>query len=249
MNLSTAWFLQNSHPELRWIEANSGLTQTVEDRVKMIWDTEKKDSGSGLFDGKFFSAKGVSAERLTGQFMPYRYLFAALMDPSLGIEVRPVGVGGLIRCSKNGVDYIAMGLRSHAATHYPDCWEFLPGGVIDSTAALPGGRIDSFSLFKKEWKEETGLNFQMIQDVVKLGLLHDAAKASYVLCWEGIVKMDAHPGLEKFSARGKEHKQIRWIPHDEVLDLLNNGGQDCVPGCHAILQAAHLRPGGSKAAN
>lgn len=131
------------------------LRQYLTATVNQIWDECLKQRPS-LFEGEAFCWHAKSSSRITGQFIPYRYVLASQVEPGLfsDFQVRPLAVTAVARCT----DGYIFGKRSRTVSQAQGLWELGPSGGIDKLALKPDSTIDYRSLILRELAEEMGIH-------------------------------------------------------------------------------------------
>ena len=127
----------------------------LEAEVAAIWEKEKARWGERLFDGRIFSVAALAPARISGYFVPYRWLIAQRAKPALAATlcVRPLGVSGLLVCA----DGIMFGRRAAGLTDDQGRWELVPSGGVNPDCADVSGRVDLGRQIRAELAEEAGL--------------------------------------------------------------------------------------------
>lgn len=155
-NLDTNFQLEIGSP---W-EVPAEMMEHVED----IWRLEKESRGDGLTDGRIFHLSEHHRDYLRIQPARYRYLVARRRAPELvetGLNIRPVGVAGILLCK----DGLVLGRRGESVATDAGLWESSPAGGL----SLP----DPKAQVLVELEEELGLSASQLVSVEACGLVED----------------------------------------------------------------------------
>ncbi len=192
--------LVNHKPDI-----NISQKQTIE----KIWNRELKNKKK-LFDGKIVSYK---SHKKKGDHLvidcfitQYKYFLAQLKNPELRLNIRPIGVSGIIIDKDKNM---LAGIR-HNVSEYEDFYEFIPAGSID-----PSNAIDDFILFAKqlteEFEEETQIKKDKIEKIVPCCLIFDKNHGVYDICSKIYVK-----GLLCDLIKSGQNDEYKYI---EIINL------------------------------
>jgi hypothetical protein len=219
------------------------LPPALDREVERLWRlaSERVSAGGAgrMFNGRVFSADGISPHQVSGHLTEYRRLVAQIERPELFAElrVRSFAVCGVLRCP----DGVVIGQRHRAAVYQAGMWQLPPAGSVDAGAVAGDGTVDVRRQLLAELREE-------------LGLLPEAVGAPQPLC---IVE---HPGshVSDFglglitSLRGaqvlaahrrggnQEYEQMRVVPEAELTAFLAEQGKSVVPPAREFLVRAGL---------
>ena len=129
-------------------------------RVAALFERERKDRGTSLFDGPVFSELDRRGDAVVGCFVPYSEWIAQRREPSLveALAVRPLAVSGL--CTVE--DQLVFARRAAHVTQDPGCWELAPSGAIDPDARRPDGTVCVATALALELEAELGVPAQRV---------------------------------------------------------------------------------------
>ncbi|GAB6036743.1 hypothetical protein JCM15519_13020 [Fundidesulfovibrio butyratiphilus] len=130
------------------------LPPAVRERIQALWRTEQFRRPT-LFDGLYFNAVRLEAERADGFLAPYSWRLAQRLDPTLRqvLNLHPLDVSGLSVCAGQ----VVFGRRGDHLAIDGGLWELCPSGTVHGDFRLPDGGLDSLAHAFQEAREELGL--------------------------------------------------------------------------------------------
>ncbi len=171
---------------LKLVNHKPEISLPLKQAIEKIWNRYLKKK-TRLFDGKIVSYK---SHKKTGDHLiiecfitRYKYFLAQLKNPDLSLNIRPMGVSGII-IDKNKNTLVAI--RDNV-TEYEGFYEFMPAGSID-----PSKVKDDFILFRQqlieEFEEETRIKKDQIEKIVPWCLIFDKNHGVYDICSKIYIK-------------------------------------------------------------
>ena len=194
--------------EVRIVEAPMPLDAPTEARIAEIWERESQKHS--LTDGDILCYAGhrLVEEKLQidAYHSRYRNFVAQFLDETIPLQVRPLGVSGLIR----DPDGKTLAARRGKVTEYPGRLELVPSGGIDASH-VRSGRGDFTSQILEELEEETGIHRSAVSRVSATCLIHDAKNG--VVDLGCVIELNADLASIFPSVENEEYQ------HFEVLSL------------------------------
>lgn len=198
-----------------------GLSDSKKRLIQTYWDKEQKRREGKLHEGAILSAISYDQKSLTGQFVPYKYLFAQLCDPSLkkDLNIVPVSMSGITFIE----DRLIVAKRASWVSLFSDCYELAPSGGVHPPLK-DCENIDVKFQLAEELAEETGIMRSQIKSMKYFTLVHDKKENLVELCAEIHLK----PGSLILST-SSEYTQIMVISEEEISDFAEVHKENFVP--------------------
>ena len=209
-------------------DAGPALPPFLEQEVEQIWQVERVERGSALFNGPLFSLEEISAHTVTGRFVDYRLFLAQERRPELfpKLRVQPLAVSGLLQNAEG----IFFGYRSSAVALQPDCWELIPSGGIDRSTVTEAGQIQPTRQLLAELREEVGIQAADLVSPRLLCFTEDPLHHIFELVWELETPLDRAAVLRAHAALPRpEHSDITCVHWADLEGFLAQG-----PGAVAL---------------
>ncbi len=148
---------------LKILPAAPAPPAAVRARIEAIWAEEKRRRGAALYDGPAYSLVEHTPALLALRKTDYRSLLAQRRDPGVyaALELRPVGVTGILTCSEG----VVLGLRAGFVAADAGLWEPAPAGGLD--------RPDPEAQLLEELAEELGIAPARVKPPLVRGLVED----------------------------------------------------------------------------
>jgi hypothetical protein len=191
------------------------LDADLESRVSEIWRREQANRAIPLFDGELLSATSISASRIAGQLVPYRWFVAQRADPTLSaaLRVRPLAVSGLMRCRSG----IVFGRRSAGSTQDAGLWELVPSGGLDRASCRPDGTVAFRAKILDELREETGCPPGAVESAEPFLLVEDPSSGVVDIGIDIALDLDADAVLAFHRGRASdEYQELRVVPIPDI---------------------------------
>ena len=192
--------------------AMAPVDDRIKERVAAIWE----EKGQGRFNGRILTYHSHDQGSCTSrgktsiircQSLEYRTVFAQLMAPDLGLDIRPLAVSGLI-LDRDGKTLV--GQRSQVS-QYPGRWELVPSGGMDSTMDLEQGVGAQLS---REFEEETGWDRGRIRGISPFCLVRNGNHGNYDI--GALIRLDG--SLGELPGPNGEYKAFRAMDLLDVRD-------------------------------
>lgn len=191
------------------------VTGDVDAAVTQIWKKATALSPH-LFDGLVLCSTGYRSNRdcfeVTYQVVPYRYVFAAQRQPDLDLGLMALGVTARLADSSGRL----VLAKRQAVTEYPDHWELVPAGSID-TPQQSHTPPDIVGQLLNELEEETSLARGRVKTVRPLAVIRDIEHGVMDLCFDIIVDGRLDDGSV---CVGTEHSAVKVCAPSEVGQAL-----------------------------
>ena len=215
------------------------ISSALEQIIATIWNKEKAERGSRLFNGQLFSIEEVSAGCVTGCFVEYRLFLAQLRRPELFSElhVQPLAVTGLLQNAEG----LFFGLRSSTAALQPDRWELVPAGGIDAGRMSATGDIEPDGQLLAELGEELGLNSSDVRPPRLVGFCEEPELHIFDLVFDLETTLETKTVLRAHAALSNpEHQEIRCVPWKDVEGFVADHDLAIAAGNRELLR--HIAP-------
>ena len=215
-------------------------TSTIDydvNKLELIWKKEYSKNTKKLFNNKtliFNSFDRREKESIVkGSFIDYKLAISSRIEPSLGVDIKQIGVSGVVIFCDNK-EYILFSTRSHNTTEYPNFIELVPSGHIDESTVLQNGSIDYISKLTEEFHEETGLSVSVIKNIKCLGFVFDKISHVYDICC--VIEIDSSvQEIENSFKTVSEYLEPKFISLESLSDFININYNRIVPTSLAIL--------------
>ncbi len=206
--------------------------------IDKLWKDILQKRG-GLFNGQLLEFASVNKNgdniHLSGNFIEYKQFIADKKQPELKLNIKPVGVSGIIIAKEDGIDYAVFARRTKEVTDYPNFLELVPSGSIDREFLLKNGDIDYRSKILSEFSEETGLPKNYVKQISGFALVLDASKNIYDICCTILVKKD-RATITKYFHKSKEYKNFQFVPLKDLYTFIEET-DSIVPTSIALIKA------------
>lgn len=212
----------------------------VEQMVDQIWLTEKAKTPH-LFDGPLFAVDQLSAERISGRFISYRYFAAQLKRPELFAELKleVLAVSGALFSP----DGIVVGRREKFLSQQGNIWELVPAGGIDFQSRLERGRLDVTRQLLVELEEEVGLTAEDLTSIESCCLIRDQHNHVLDVGVKLVTERSREEILCRYDAlKQAEHTELRLISLKEVATFVAETGKGFLPVSATFLRGLGLLP-------
>lgn len=197
------------------------LPHFVVERIEAIWNMEKEQLGSVLFNGSLMSVVRFDEHELVGRIVEYKHYMAQMRDPALKsyLDLLPLGVSARTISGNS----ILIGRRSQKVFLDRGKLECVPSGGVD-LHARNGDYLDMRRQIEIELHEETGLPSSHIQNYAMLGIV----KADNIC--EICVELTLDDGLEKTDLMiNDEYSQFFWVEKNQIAKFLEERSAEIIP--------------------
>jgi len=211
----------------------------IERTVQEAWDAECKRRGGDVFDGKVFSVSDISPGRISGQFVPYRYLIAQRHHPDLydNLRVRSLAVSGVLHC----VSGVVFGKRHSGVTQDSGMWELAPSGGVGPGCVDEDGKVDLILQLSEELVEELGIEMSAISNAKAFCWIEDEHSHVIDIGIELRTNLDGRAVQAAHQAKGSaEYEELLIVPENEVVTFVTNQDQTLSPVSRLLLKTTKL---------
>lgn len=195
----------------------SDYTQAQINQVNDIWTAAQKTAS--LFNGKILCYVSHSNEgetlRVVGKICEYKYFYAAFHHPELNLDIKPIGISGIII---DDAENTLLAKRQNVS-EYPGCFELMPSGSISITdeTNISGNATHLLKRqFIEEFTEETGLSHTLIRSIEPCCMIFDENHGVYDLCATLYVEGQLEQSLGQINS--EEYSTIQLVPKSELYD-------------------------------
>jgi hypothetical protein len=217
------------------------LEPDIEAAISQRWKDALSERAT-LVDGQIFSVERLTASRIEGRFVPYRWLVAQLADPALYpmIRVAPLAVMGRTRTSDG---LIVFGLRSNETMQDPALWELAPAGGVDEGARRAFGRVDLVASLVTELEEELAIFAGDIERMHPVGVVVDPDTHVHDVVIDVDVSLSADALMTRASAAATdEYDAFACLPPGADLDVALGGDASAASRAAFALSFARMEP-------
>lgn len=192
------------------VESARHLSDASRKRIDEIWDKEFQLRQGKLFNGEVLGIVSASDDELLVEKVEYKLLLALLRDPKLSSEIsfKSLSTSGMTISS----GAVLIGQRSAYVSSYPNFYEMVPSGSIDSSNGHDG-IIDLREQLIKELTEEADIHPSYIEATEGWSLIYDVAGRGY----EVVARLRVREFISsspKHMSEG-EYRSLIWLPKDE----------------------------------
>lgn len=223
---------QNFEVKLDANALKTDLTPPIERRIQEIWDQEYIRAQGKLFNGKIFSATNFDGTVLQGHFVDYKHYVAQVRDPTLfeNLHIQIVSISGYTVANES----ILIGKRAAYVTGFPGHYELVPAGGIDPSV-VTNQSIDIIKQFKKELREEAGIEESMIKSILPVYLIKYSEREPYEIC----AKIILAPEAALNNPRDEEYTELFWMERKRLPEFINNNREIMIPLSLHLLDLFH----------
>jgi len=164
MTAADPWPVHEVAPDVRVrvLRDMPALPAALDAEVSRLWDAAQARMGGALFNGRVFSADGVTPTLVGGHWTEFRRVVARMARPALAgaLPVRPFAAGGVIL----GDGFVVFGRRPAGAVYQAGEWQLPPAGSIDPGCALDDTWVSPLAQLRAELAEELGMPADAVGD-------------------------------------------------------------------------------------
>jgi hypothetical protein len=211
------------------------------DAIEHVWNSARSLGGVILFNGTLLTYTGHTTEnahvRITGHFAEYKHYIAQRANPDLGLDIKPIGVSGMIIGASQGQPFTVFARRAPNISTYGGFLELVPSGAIDLSDARVDQSVDYAHRLKKEFEEEVGpLNEHAQFAIAGFAFLYDIKGGVYDVCCR--VQTSLKPAFFINSvSMSEEYSDAVCVPLNQVRQFIQEHGQKIVPTSIGIIEA------------
>ena len=210
----------------------------IEAAVERIW-AEARAARPALFDGRVFSAREVTAARISGFWTDYRHAFAQMRKPSLfaTLGIRALAVNGVVE----GPDGIVFGRRDASAVYQPGLWQCPPAGSVEARAG--DDTVDLRDQLLAELEEELGMPADAVRGFRPLAAVDHPGSHVIDVGIALATGWDQQRIAAAHRATGNtEYERLAFVPRPRLASQLEAWGDGVVPPARVFVAA--LQGGG-----
>ena len=208
---------------VRCTDSSNQIINSNKEIIEKIWSEECKSKNYKIFNGDVLSLIGIHGENadivVDTKFTEYKNVLASRKKPELQLNIKPVGVSGIIVVEDDKKRFVLFSTRSDDITEYPGHIELVPSGHIDKSVFLSNGTIDYISKLKEEFHEETGLSSDHIKEVRSICFVYDKKNQVFDIGCLIILHLNKTKLIQSFS-KVSEYKNPEFIPIESLNDFM-----------------------------
>lgn len=210
------------------------VSKSDQDQIDRLWShmLDMKPAGN-VFDGTIFSVVQANEHELVCQSVPYRFFCAQRVDPALRqrLNLRVAAVSGITFID----DCVVIGRRSQALTQYPDFFELVPSGSIDTDFVQSDGIIDYRQQLANELAEELVPGPWDGISIRPLTLVFDRQESTFDLCCR--IDLPSGTSIPKST---DEYTELLKVRLEDLASFELNQQSKIVPVTTALLRFLSL---------
>ena len=218
--------------------SNQKITSNKE-IIEKIWSEECKRKNYKIFNGDVLSFVGIHSENtdivVDTKFTEYKNVLASRKKPELQLNIKPVGVSGIIVVEDNAKRFVLFSTRSNNVTEYPGHIELVPSGNIDKSVFLPDGTIDYILKLKEEFHEETGLSSDHIKKVKSICFVYDKKNQVFDVGCLIILHLNKTELIQNF-IQVNEYENPEFVPIENLNNFMKINKKNIIPTSLALLK-------------
>jgi hypothetical protein len=218
---------------------SAGLEQEVERLWRKACERVAAGGAGQLFNGRVFSADGITPYLVTGHLTEYRRIVGQMEQPELFdyLRVRPLAVCGVLRCAGG----VVIGRRHRGAVYQAGMWQLPPAGSVDAGAVGTGGVVDLRRQLLNELQEELGLGAEAVEGPQPLCIVEHPGSHVSDFGLGLVSRLSAEAVLAAYQTHGNgEYEQVLVIPPVEMPAFLAASGDSLVPPAREFLIRAGI---------
>jgi hypothetical protein len=212
-------------------ETNNILLESNRTEINKCWDKAYKKKSGKLFNGKMCFFSRIESEKgidkifvVQGQ---YKHFLCQRMGLPLGLI--PVGVSGITFIVSDNSQYILMGKRASWVTQYPNRYELIPSGGINSFSTNSRNEIEPIESLCAEFYEELNLETSTIEAVNPIAVIKDSTENVIDACYLIVINHKLDSILKKINI-SDEYQDIIPVKIDTQISLNSiQEKYDCIP--------------------
>ncbi len=218
---------------------NRKISNSQKKKINNIWKNEQKNRKKKLFNSKVLTLRSINKNKnsvsLLCDFTDYKNIIASRIDSSIGLEIRQVGISGMILFEDKKIKYTIFAKRSKNNTEYPDYYELVPSGNLDIFSEHKKRNLDYKSKLLEELEEESKISKSKIKNITERCIVLDKINLVYDIgC---IIKMD----LDKTSSiqnlrKSSEYSIPKIIKIKDVPQFVKKHNTKIVPTSLGLLE-------------
>ena len=194
------------------VERKRVLPTPVQSRVDEIWDREFQVRQGKLFNGSILGIVKADMDDLLVEKTEYKIVLALVRDPSLkeAIDFKPLCTSGMTLSSGK----VLLGQRAQYVSAYPNFYEMVPSGSIDSNQLQEGLTIDLKQQLLQELAEEADIASSFVEKSEGWTLIYDAENKMYEVVAR--IYVPAFFSSSPVKEGEGEYRSLLWLAKEEL---------------------------------
>lgn len=238
MNENRFEIIQKGNVIVRHVNLSLHISNSNKKIIEDLWSEECKNK-HGIFNGDVLYFIDVKNENndivVDAQFTEYKNVLASRKKSELGLNIKQIGVSGIIVVEENSKKFVLFSTRSDDVTEYPEYIELVPSGNIDKSILRMNGTVDYISKLKEEFFEETGIPIEHINKIKSMCLVYD--KNNQIFDIGCLIELNiAKKVILEYFAKVNEYKNPEFISINDLHDFVNKNKKKIVPTSLALLK-------------
>lgn len=230
--------------DIRLKTAENSQTEKIlyknRDAIEKIWQNTLKEKDGDLFNGTLPNFIRVDKKRekieIKAHFIEYKHFLAQRKQPDLKLNIRPIGVSGIIVLRENSSNYVLFAKRANNVTEYPGFFELVPSGSIDKEYVDINGIVDYQSKLLSEFVEETGLSKDYVKEISGFAFVLDVNHNIYDVCCKILLEAKKESVASEF-LDSKEYHTPKFISINDLGGFIEENADIIVPTSMALIEA------------
>ena len=199
------------------------LSDYDKERVELLWSQQTR-AHPYTFNGEIFNVISMDKEKITGEFIEYKFYLAQRLDANLKelLNIRSLAVSGIAQT----VDRVLIGKRSSQVATCPGKYEFVPSGGVDPHSLQSDGKINVYRQFELELFEEAAISVTEIKEIRLRNLVWDESLSTFELCADLFINYRI---LKEELKPNSEYESLNWLPKRDLKDFIEKNEEEFVP--------------------
>ena len=205
--------------------------------INDIWNKELEKNHS-IFNEQVLCLKNFFKKNnevhINVFFTDYRNVIAERKYPSLRLNIKQIGVSGIIILNENHGRFVIFSKRSKNNMEYPKYLELVPSGNIDKSVLQNDNLINYIQKLKEEFTEETGTSEDSIKKIYSFCLVYD--KINHVFDVGCIIELSYSvlDFIKNFQSVDEYSNPI-FVKEEQLNDFIIKNREKIVPSSLALL--------------
>lgn len=224
---------------LKYTQSDEKKFYKHKEKIEQIWKKICKQKQNKLFNDDVLSFVNISRINkktlVEGMFVKYKLVIADRKDPSLCLQINPIGVSGVVMINEHNEKYLLFSVRSSEVSEYPGYLELVPSGHIDKSIVRKNRIVDYKSKLIQEFEEETALSVDLINKIRTLGIVMDTVNRVYDICCVLEVNTTRENILVSFK-KVSEYVKPEFISYNKLPNFIKSNYHKIIPTSLAIIK-------------
>ena len=214
------------------------ISSSQKRRINTVWKNEQKNRKKKLFNSKVLSLKSILQSKkqvsINSNFVDYKYIIADRLDPIIGLNLKQVGISGMILFSHRKINYTLFAKRSKNSTEYPGYYELVPSGNLDNLSKQSKGILEYKSKLLVELEEEAGITASNVKEIFEICIINDKNNNVYDICC--LIKLKiSKTDLTRNIRKSIEYSNPKIVRIKDVPQFIKKNNKKIIPTTLGLL--------------